>query len=97
MAKLWKNTDHIPWICDEDEQDFFASIGDYSLRVEQMDTRRWWWRVCHLGDPIPTLLNEHATCRSSAINLAEGVYFGHLAATRAQEQTYIYQLTKNRK
>lgn len=97
MAKIWKHEHPIPWICNEEEEDFFATIGDYSLRVEQMGKNQWWWRVYHLGEPIPTLLNEHATCKSSAINLAEGVYFGHLAATNAQKQTYIHQLKENRK
>ena len=89
MSKLWKFENPIPWITNDDKEDFFAAIGDYRLRVEQMDTLRWWWRVSYKEEPIKTALNEYSTCRTNAIRLAEGVYYGHLAACREYEQTII--------
>lgn len=92
MAKIWKEDHPIPWICNEDQKDFFAAIGNYSLRVEQMRNKQWWWRVSYYGDPIPTVLNEYASCRTTALRLAEGVYYGHLAAMSANEATYLSKL-----
>lgn len=82
MAKVWNLEHPIPWICDEDKQDFFAQIGDYTLRVEQMDKNRWWWRVYYQGNPIPTKLDEFSAQKYRAIGLAEGLYLGHLAANK---------------
>lgn len=80
---MWKSERYlIPWITDEDEQDFMATIGDYCLRVEQMDTEHYWWRVS-LGDqPIYTPHDEYAETKEQAIALAEGVYFGHISPVR---------------
>lgn len=97
MSKIWKQDSLIPWITNDEEEYFFASIGLYHLRVEQMDKQKWWWRVCYHDTPILTELNEHATCRGNAINLAEGVYYGHLAACREHENTIIKQFQANNK
>lgn len=97
MSKIWNENELIPWICNDDEEDFFASIGDYLFRVEQMNRRHWWWRVTFHGHAIQTPHNEFATCRINAIRLAEGVYYGHLAAMKENEQTVLNQLIKNRK
>lgn len=80
MAKVWKRNHYIPWVCDDDEQDFFAAVGDYRLRVEQMGENQWWWNVSFNTQDIMTDLNNFATCRTNAILLAEGVYYGHKAA-----------------
>lgn len=83
MAKLWKGHWYpIPWVTNDDEEDFFASIGNYRLRVEQMDQGRWWWRVYIGEQEIHTALNEHASSKCRAIALAEGVYFGHVSTVR---------------
>lgn len=83
MAKLWKSDRYpIPWITNEEEEDFMATIGDYCLRVEQMDADHYWWRVYLCGEPIPTPHNEYAQTREQAIALAEGVYFGHISLVR---------------
>jgi len=92
MSKVWREDHHIPWICNEDKEDFFATVGDYRLRVEQMSRKNWWWRVSYKKEAIGTILNEYASCRSSALNLAEGVYLGHQAAMRSNEQTIIAKL-----
>lgn len=94
MAKLYRNNQKVPWITNEDEEDFFASIGDYKLRVEQMDDRHWWWRVTYKDDPIPTPYEERTSCRSKALQLCEGVYFGHSWAIKLQSNTYLEQQIK---
>ena len=83
MSKLWKSERYpIPWITNEDEEDFMAHIGDYCLRVEQMGTGHWWWRV-YLGDqPVYTPFDEYSETKERAIALAEGVYFGHISLVR---------------
>lgn len=91
MAKIWNIEHPIPWICNESREDFFAQIGDYTLRVEQMATNNWWWRVYYKGDPIETSLNEHSTSKYRAIGLAEGLYLGHLAANKETVINFILQ------
>lgn len=92
MAKIWKVSHPIPWLCDEDQQDFFAAIGDYRLRVEQMGPRSWWWRVTFQEEPIPTYHNEITSCRANAINLAEGVYSGHKVACNEFKQSFLSKI-----
>jgi hypothetical protein len=94
MARIWKKNNLIPWICNEDEEDFFAAIGNYRLRVEQIGSNQWWWNVTFDGNEIMTDLNNFATCRSNAINLAEGVYYGHKAACNEQNLTFLSRMQK---
>lgn len=42
----------IPWDANEPDDDFTAFIGDYCLRVEQMDDKVWWWRTYYKNDTI---------------------------------------------
>ena len=37
----------INWRSNKDEDDFTARVGDYVLRVEQMDRYYWWWCIYH--------------------------------------------------
>jgi hypothetical protein len=94
MAKVWKKNNLIPWICNEDEEDFFASIGDYRFRVEQMGERQWWWNVTYKGDEIMTDLNNFASSKTNAVHLAEGVYYGHKAACNVQNLTFLSRIQK---
>lgn len=97
MAKVWNRNNLIPWICNEEEEDFFAALGDYRLRVEQIGKDQWWWNVSYRNHDIMTDLNNFATCRTNAILLAEGVYYGHKAACMETNLSLMSMLLKENK
>lgn len=57
--------------------DFICKINDYTLRVEQMDKGRWWWRVYYKGEPITGMTNEFSNSKYRAIGNCEGLYMIH--------------------
>jgi hypothetical protein len=77
MAKIWKTHNEIPWICNSEEEDFSAHIGDYILRVEQLDNGIWWWQVSYQREPIMTTLLDTTSNKTQAIGRAEGVFTIH--------------------
>lgn len=80
MAKLWNHDHPIPWICDEKEHFFFASTGEYKLRVEKKSQATWFWNVSYKGDSITSdTVSSFVRSKQYALGLAEGVYIGHKA------------------
>jgi hypothetical protein len=78
MAKIWnQNLEEIPWITNEDSEDFYAALGNYRLRVEQMDKGRWWWAVTYCEQEIITRIPRIVNSKYRAIGIAEGVYEAH--------------------
>jgi len=69
-------TKEFPWKANSDDC-FSCEIGDYYLRVEQMDKEHWWWRVYYKGEAIPELTNEYSNSKYRAIGYCEGLYMGH--------------------
>jgi len=69
-------TDIFPWKAIDDD-DFVCVLGNYTLRVEQMDNRHWWWRVYYKDDALPEQTNEFSNSKYRAIGNAEGMYLGH--------------------
>jgi hypothetical protein len=94
MPKPFKYRYRIPWICNEDETEFFAHIGSYDLRAKKIGSLQWWFSVSFEKKPIETQLDDHATCQTQALTLAEGVYVGHMAAIEAYNQTYVDFITR---
>ena len=72
-------TKQFPWI--GKNGDYICEIDEYTLRVEQMDKARWWWRVYFRGEPLPEYTNENASNKFQAIGRAEGLYMGHFIFT----------------
>jgi len=70
----------MPWICDEAEENFSATLGDYQLTVEYKRSRLWVWKVYRGEERIKTSLDDHCTSQSRGIALAEGFYFGYKAS-----------------
>lgn len=77
MARIWREYNEIPWICNSEEEDFMANVAGYCLRVEQLDKGIWWWEVSYLGKQIATTLNDTTETRGQAIGRAEGVFTMH--------------------
>jgi hypothetical protein len=80
MAKVWKKDHPIPWICNEEENTFFAATGDYRLKVELRSGNRWFWEVTYKGEdvlPINQTVSRYVASKFHAIGLSEGVYMGH--------------------
>ena len=78
MAEIWNQSlEEIPWITNEDQEDFHAAIGNYRLRVEQMDKGRWWWCVRYNEQDIITRIPSIVNSKYRAIGIAEGVYEAH--------------------
>ena len=61
----------------EEADDFFAKSGKYTLRVEQMSKKRWWWCV-YLGDNSIAFDDPQATTQKEAKLLAENAFLRHL-------------------
>jgi len=66
------------WESDEDGQDLTCKFYDYTLRVEQMDKKYWWWRVYYKNKTIETPLNEYAARKWQAIGFTEGICLMHV-------------------
>lgn len=66
----------VPWRKIGDN-DFKAEIKSYTLRVEKMGDREWWWRVYFKEEILSTSLSEFSSSKNRAMGLAEGIYFGH--------------------
>jgi len=49
-----KIIDYVDWykLSSPDDDDWFASVGAYSLRVEKMHKNNWWWALYKTGDEI---------------------------------------------
>ena len=62
--------------------DFKLTEGDYTLRVEQMDTDNWWWEVYYKGDSILGHCHYHPDTEEMAKAMAEMVYLAHKQALR---------------
>jgi len=78
MVEIYnRNIEHIPWVCNQKEEDFFATIEQYKLRVEKMDVNRYWWSVSYLGYPIVHRIPSIVDSKERAIGLAEGIYEAH--------------------
>lgn len=77
MAKIWRVHNEIPWICNSEEEDLMATIGDYVLRVEQLDRGLYWWEVRYQHQPIQTTLLDTTSTKEQAIGRAEGVFTMH--------------------
>lgn len=60
--------------------DYKCILGDYCLRVENMDTNHWWWRVYYKDTCITDHTREFAKSKMLAIGYCEGVYIGHSVA-----------------
>lgn len=82
MPKLWSSNQKIPWITNSMEEDFSAHLGDYILRVEQLDKGVWWWAVSYKRDQLITTLPDTTDSRERAIGIAEGVYSMHTIQNR---------------
>jgi hypothetical protein len=81
MPKVWKKAiRQMPWICDEAEESFSATLGEYHLTVESKRNRFWVWKVHRNQEIIKTILDDHCTSQSRAIAVAEGFYFGYKAS-----------------
>lgn len=50
------------------EDDKTLIIGNYTLRVEQMDTNRWWWSVSFLDEEVASdsMVEKFANTMSKA-------------------------------
>ena len=71
-------TDEFPWQTNNsDEEDLICELGDYTLRVEQMDDSLWWWKVYYKGEWVNTD-KDMTSSKYRAIGLSEGTYLGHL-------------------
>lgn len=83
MAKVWRKSHPIPWVCDNQETSFFAAIGDYRLKLELNSGNRWFWEVIYQGKdilPINQTISRFVSSKYYAIGLAEGVYMTHKEA-----------------
>jgi len=78
--------ERIEWKSNKQKDDFTAKIGNYLLRVEQMDKGSWWWSASYNNKQILIPLNEFASSKNKAIGLSEGVYFGHFSANKKYEK-----------
>lgn len=59
--------------------DFKATVGDYFLRAEQMDTDNWWWCVYFKDETIgASIFSESAENKEDAFKAAEKCYKEHL-------------------
>lgn len=47
----------VTWTYNDDD-DLLAVVGDYMLRVEQMDEGKWWWEV-YFGEET---LSDYVDC-----------------------------------
>ena len=47
-----KMNDTWHWTANDILDDYTARIGDYTLRVEQMNRKRWWWCVYYKTDQV---------------------------------------------
>jgi len=59
------------------DDDFVYRIGDYCLRVEQMDRKYWWWCVYYKDETI-AFDDVRATTELEAKLLAEIAYLRHI-------------------
>jgi hypothetical protein len=64
---IWKNID---------DDDFICRIGNYCLRVEQMDKKYWWWCVYWYKDEI-AFDEPNAKTEKEAKLLAELYFIRH--------------------
>lgn len=97
MAKLWNhNQNDIPWLTNEDEEDFVANINEYCLRVEQLDTGVWWWSVSFQHNQIMTTFRDTTDNKFRAIGLAEGLYEAHRMLSPKRSSIEIIQSKLNR-
>ena len=67
-------TDDFPWTANEEEDDLMCTLGDYTLRVEQMDRFVWWWYVGYNKMKIKSGLEKTLDI---ALGKSEGAYLGH--------------------
>lgn len=65
------------WEWNEAKDDGNCQIGDYELRVEQMDTNLWWCRAYYNGKEIFWFDYEYQNSRYRAIGLVEGAVLAH--------------------
>lgn len=68
-------TNDFPWE-EISEDDYICKIGDYVLRVQQMDVNSYWWKVTRSGVDVYAQTSEHANSKYRAVGLCEGVYMG---------------------
>lgn len=96
MAKLYKTHWYpIPWICNEQEDAFTASIGNYTMNVQLKPNGNWWWVVMLSGQIITTPFENKAKTVERAIALCEGVYFGHTSTVRNPD--FVVKLINSKK
>jgi hypothetical protein len=77
MAKIWRTHNEIPWICNSEEEDLMATIGDYVLKVEQLDVGIYWWQVSYQNQQIESTLLDTTGNKEQAIGRAEGLFALH--------------------
>jgi hypothetical protein len=92
MKTIWtKSTNEIQWITNQSQDDFTAYVGDYTLRVERLDTKLFWWQVSYNGEELMSILRDTTSSLNRAIGLAEGLYSCHSLYVNRQREIRIVQ------